>query len=96
MLPKLYAAHEPSIEPESLQLNPEVASQLWEYVSVIARCYRSNKFRCFEHACCVTMSAAKLLSRIVRPENTMSSFTSSFSSSAESRLPPLLAPSAES
>jgi len=39
-----------------------------EYISMIASSYRHNKFHNFEHACHVTMSVSKLLSRVVNPD----------------------------
>ncbi|CAB9517624.1 Receptor-type guanylate cyclase gcy [Seminavis robusta] len=49
--------------------SPEVLSGLNEYVTTISRLYRDqNPFHNFEHACHVTMSAKKLLKRIVTPE----------------------------
>ena len=42
--------------------------QLRNYVTLIAKAYRDNPFHNFEHASHVTMSAVKLLNRIVAPE----------------------------
>jgi 3'5'-cyclic nucleotide phosphodiesterase len=50
------------IEPPS-----DVKEQLYEFVSTIAGMYHDNPFHNFEHASHVTMSAVKLLSRIVVP-----------------------------
>jgi class 3 adenylate cyclase len=51
-----------------IQLDIVVEEQLTDYVSGIACMYRDNPFHNFEHASHVTMSVAKLLSRIVTPE----------------------------
>jgi len=48
-----------------VQIDPEVAEQLRQYVSIIASTYRNNAFHNFEHACHVTMAASKFLKRIV-------------------------------
>jgi hypothetical protein len=53
--------------PNDIQLNPSVVSQLNDFVSRIAGMYNSNTFHNFEHASHVTMSVVKLLSRIVAP-----------------------------
>lgn len=53
---------------KKMELDSNVQDQLREYVSVIASLYRSNHFHNFEHASHVTMSANKLMSRIVAPE----------------------------
>ena len=52
-------------DPELVELDPDVISQLTEFVSVIASSYRDNSFHSFEHAGHVTQSVVKLLSRIV-------------------------------
>jgi len=52
-------------EPETVELEPEVYSQLHDYVSIIAGLYNNNSFHNFEHASHVTMSVTKLLGRIV-------------------------------
>ncbi len=51
--------------PDSIELDPEVSSQLRDYVVAIASGYHSNPFHNFEHASHVGMSVAKLLSRIL-------------------------------
>ena len=53
---------------DSSQLDPEVISELRDYVTTIASMYRDNPFHNFEHASHVGMSVSKLLSRIVAPE----------------------------
>ena len=51
------------------QLGSNVRAQLREYVMRIASMYRNVPFHNFEHASHVTMSASKLLKRIVRPDS---------------------------
>lgn len=57
------------VDPKSVEISPAVMSQLREYVSIIASKYNDNPFHNFDHASHVTMSASKLLSRIVVPES---------------------------
>jgi class 3 adenylate cyclase len=59
-------------DPEMANLNPLIFSQLREYVVVIAKKYHQNPFHNFEHASHVCMSVAKLLSRIVAPDQVFS------------------------
>ena len=55
-------------DPKSIELSPEVMDQLESYVTTIATLYDpSNPFHNFNHASHVTLSAIKLLSRIVSP-----------------------------
>lgn len=49
-------------------LDPKVIDQLRQFVTKIAKLYRSNPFHNFEHASHVCMSVMKLMSRIVAPE----------------------------
>jgi hypothetical protein len=51
-----------------VELSPKVEAQVESYVATIASMYRNVPFHCFEHAGHVTMSASKLLSRIVSGE----------------------------
>lgn len=53
----------------SVVLDEEVISQMKDYITTIASMYRKNPFHNFEHASHVTMSANKLLNRIVIPEH---------------------------
>lgn len=53
----------------SVVLDEEVVSQMKDYINTIASMYRKNPFHNFEHASHVTMSANKLLNRIVIPEH---------------------------
>ena len=53
---------------EPNELSPVVVDQLRDYIQTIAMMYRNNPFHNFEHASHVTMSATKLLSRIVAPD----------------------------
>lgn len=56
-------------DPATVTLDPKVTHLVHEYVSSLAELYRNNHFHCFEHASHVTMSVAKLLSRIVAPSD---------------------------
>ncbi|CAB9500129.1 Receptor-type guanylate cyclase gcy [Seminavis robusta] len=56
------------VNPESIDLGPEVRRQLSSYVSWVASSYKNNPFHNFEHASHVSMSVNKLLSRIVAPD----------------------------
>merc|ERR1712003_159441 len=56
-------------DPDSIILEPRVRSQLRQFVTAIAKTYNSdNPFHNFPHASHVSMSVAKLLSRIVAPD----------------------------
>jgi hypothetical protein len=57
------------VDPRTIDLGPEVETQLREYVTVIASLYQANPFHNFHHASHVQMSIMKLLSRIVAPHN---------------------------
>jgi class 3 adenylate cyclase len=59
-------------DPKMANLNPLVFSQLREYVVSIAKKYHKNPFHNFEHASHVCMSVAKLLGRIVAPDQVFS------------------------
>ena len=50
------------------ELPSAVVDQLRDYIQTIALMYRHNPFHNFQHASHVTMSATKLLSRIVAPD----------------------------
>jgi hypothetical protein len=52
-----------------MELDPVVVGQVREYIVFVAKMYRDNPFHSFEHASHVTMSVAKLLSRIVAPSD---------------------------
>jgi class 3 adenylate cyclase len=56
-------------DPDSIELCPQVVSQLGDYVSRIAAMYRCNPFHNFEHASHVTQSVSKLLARVVTLES---------------------------
>jgi hypothetical protein len=56
-----------SSDSDCVELPAVVAVQLEDLVITIAELYSGNSFHNFEHACHVTMSAIKLLSRIVVP-----------------------------
>jgi hypothetical protein len=51
-------------QPKSIDVAPQVAQQLREFVAAIAQAYRSNPYHCLQHASHATMSATKLISRI--------------------------------
>ena len=63
--------HETEDDPDCIELDPSVLSELRDYVSTIASMYRDNPFHNFEHASHVGMSVSKLLSRIVAPEQVL-------------------------
>jgi class 3 adenylate cyclase len=54
---------------EDVEIDSVVVSQLRDYVHAVATMYGNNPFHNFEHASHVTMSATKLLSRIVSPHD---------------------------
>jgi class 3 adenylate cyclase len=54
---------------DTVELTESVKTQLYDFIATMAKMYRSNPFHNFEHASHVTMSANKLLNRIVVPEN---------------------------
>jgi hypothetical protein len=56
-----------SMDLDSVELPVAVVSQLNDLVTTIALLYHDNSFHNYEHACHVTMSANKLLQRIVVP-----------------------------
>jgi hypothetical protein len=70
-LPKL-AESERHAEEEDITniiLDSDVVQLTRDYVMALAAMYHDNPFHNFEHACHVTMSVAKLLSRIVAPSD---------------------------
>eukprot|EP00934_Nitzschia_sp_Nitz4_P004266 Nitzschia sp. Nitz4//scaffold216_size36101//31917//35797//NITZ4_007786-RA/size36101-snap-gene-0.13-mRNA-1//1//CDS//3329542209//4256//frame0 len=71
------AINMPEFKPEVMEAMQEatyvhvpddMSNSVKEYVSLIANSYRGNSFHNFEHACHVTMSVHKLLTRVVAPE----------------------------
>jgi 3'5'-cyclic nucleotide phosphodiesterase len=60
---------------KQIKVDPIVKSQLNEYISSIAFLYNENPFHNFEHACHVVMSARKLLSRVVKSDESTASST---------------------
>jgi class 3 adenylate cyclase len=56
-------------DPQMLELDAKIISQLKDYVGLIASMYRDNSFHNFEHASHVTQSVTKLLSRIVTADD---------------------------
>lgn len=53
--------------PEDVDIDPAIEKQLHAYVSRIAALYRDHPFHSFEHASHASMSAVKLLSRVIGP-----------------------------
>jgi hypothetical protein len=58
-------AHKNKTRPDDIVLDDMVMAQLRDYVMTIASMYSDNAFHNFEHASHVTMSANKLLKRVV-------------------------------
>lgn len=52
------------VDPETIELDPEVVRQLATLVTWIASMYRNNPFHNFEHCSHVTMSVTKMMGRI--------------------------------
>ena len=69
VLPEFDSSKNAVTDTKSIVLDPKVEMQLYEYVTALASMYRKNPFHNFEHASHVTMSVAKLMSRIVAPSN---------------------------
>ena len=68
-MPKFAASNvEKRVDPDAVFLPPQVEDQIKEFVTEIAARYRVNPFHNFEHASHVSMSAIKLIKRIVAPE----------------------------
>jgi class 3 adenylate cyclase len=57
------------MDPQLLDIGENERAQLVDYVADIASMYRDNPFHNFEHASHVAMSAAKVVMRIIRPDN---------------------------
>jgi hypothetical protein len=55
------------LDVKNLEVPSLVQQQLKEYVSAIARAYRSNPFSCLQHASHVTSAVTRLISRIAIP-----------------------------
>ena len=69
-LPELSTSNDMEEDPTTIQLDPKVVGLVRDYVTCLAKMYRSsNPFHNFEHASHVTMSVGKLLSRIVAPSD---------------------------
>jgi len=58
----------PPLDPDSIDLGPKVHQQLKDYITQIACSYRQNPFHNYDHASHVTMSANKILMRVVSAE----------------------------
>jgi class 3 adenylate cyclase len=67
-LPAFRGARDCEALSESIHFDFKIEQQLTEFVRTIAMLYRRNAFHNFEHASHVTMSVAKLMSRIVAPD----------------------------
>lgn len=67
-LPHYDESQDHHVDPSTIQIPAVVKSQLKDFVTVIASCYRENAFHNFDHASQVCMSVHKLLSRIVAPD----------------------------
>lgn len=67
-------------DPHSIHLSKDVMAQLRTYIFMVSNTYKDNPFHNFEHASHVTMSVAKLLSRIVAPDLETSSIDDNTSS----------------
>jgi len=59
---------EAALDSRNVEIPHDISEAVREYVSLIAGAYRNNPFHNFEHACHVTMSVNKLLSRVVTPD----------------------------
>jgi len=57
------------VDPNTIELDSAMVQLIHDYVASLAAMYRDNSFHSFEHASHVTMSVAKLLSRIVAPSD---------------------------
>lgn len=53
------------LKPSAVQLSLPVASQLKEYIGHISSQFRDNAFHCLDHASYVSMTAKKLLGRLI-------------------------------
>jgi class 3 adenylate cyclase len=51
---------------KDVEIDPQVRDELRNLVTILSKMYHDNPFHCFEHASHVTMSVTKLLSRIVK------------------------------
>jgi hypothetical protein len=56
------------VDAELIELNPQVMTELRNFIIAVANSYDRNAFHNFEHCSHVTMSVVKLLGRIVSPE----------------------------
>jgi class 3 adenylate cyclase len=73
-LPELdTVAHTKQEDPENIELDEVVSTQLEGYVVAISALYKDNPFHNFDHASHVSMSVAKLLSRVVKLEEDLAS-----------------------
>ena len=67
-LPKFDTINSHFRDSNSVELGTDVVPQLRAFVTQIANLYRDNPFHNFEHASHVTMAVAKLLNRVVTPD----------------------------
>jgi class 3 adenylate cyclase len=70
-LPELDTVAHTKEDPETVELDADVSTQLEGYVVAISALYNDNPFHNFDHASHVGMSVAKLLSRIVKSEEVL-------------------------
>jgi class 3 adenylate cyclase len=70
-LPELDTVAHTKEDPETVELDADVSTQLEGYVVAISALYNDNPFHNFDHASHVGMSVAKLLSRIVKSEKVL-------------------------
>ena len=64
------------VDDQNAKLDSHIKDQLKEYVTSIALTYHANAFHNFEHCSHVCMSVAKLLSRIIAPDQLYNEETS--------------------
>lgn len=76
-LPKFNSRYSSHLVGQNKLLPMEIRHQMKEFVASIASLYRDTPFHNFEHASHVTMSANKLMKRIITPEDAKKSSKSS-------------------
>jgi Adenylate and Guanylate cyclase catalytic domain len=64
-----------SLDPSAVELDDVIRQEVKDFVKTIALLYRDNPFHNYEHASHVTMSVAKLLSRIIAPDRILNDST---------------------
>ena len=58
-----------ALNPESVELEEKIVSQLQDMVTTVAMLYHNNPFHNYDHACHVTMSSNKLMGRVTSAES---------------------------